>query len=260
MKKAIIVVLAGLWAGVLAYSQMPDFDALDAIDEAMVRSDMALMQMDGLIPMRFGNALDGSPVPNAKVDIPGIGTFVTDSRGIISFPQRADGRFSLVFSKSGFITTAINFQIQLSLVYNNWYSISPVLQGDFRFVLDWGETPADLDLHFEREGGYHISWRNMHSAADGSVKLDRDDRNGYGPETITVVRAEAANVYTLYVVDYTNSGNRSSRALSQSGAVIRLYNSERLLNTFTVPQGGQGTRWNVCRIVGGAVVPLNSIQ
>ncbi|MDR3341702.1 MAG: hypothetical protein LBT14_02740 [Treponema sp.] len=257
MKKAIMMVFAGLWVGVLVYSQMPDFDDME---EVMVRSDMALMQLDGLIPMRFGNALDGKPIANATVDIEGIGSFVTDSRGIITFPQRDDGRFSLVFLKPGFITTTINFQIQLSLVYNNWYSISPRLQGDFRFVLDWGEEPADLDIHFEREGGYHISWRNMHSAADGSVKLDRDDRNGYGPETITVVKAEAAHVYTLYVVDYTHLGNRSSRALSRSGAVIRLYNSARLLNTFTVPQDGQGTRWNVCRIVGGAVVPVNTIQ
>lgn len=252
MNRAILVLLAGLYIGVTAYSQAVD------MDEVMTRSEMALMQMQGLIPMRFANALNGKPIPSAQVEIPGIGTFVTNNKGIISFPQRADGSYTMTVSKEGFITTPIDFQIQVSIVVFNWFSISPVLRGDFRMVLDWGERPEDLDLHFEKEGGYHISWRNMQIAADKSAKLDRDDTTGYGPETITVEQAESSATYSLYVIDYTNQRNPSSRALGQSGAVIRIYSNNRLLNTFRVPSG-QGNRWNICKIVQGAIVPVNTL-
>ncbi|MDR0722420.1 MAG: hypothetical protein LBF75_06445 [Treponema sp.] len=262
MKKRIMAVLL-LWIGAAVYSQstgFPDFSfTMPDVEKAMVLSDMALMKLDKRIPMRFGNALDGKPIPGAAVEIPGIGSFVTDTRGIISFPEQADGSFTLVFTKPGFIPTAIPFTIQLSTVINNWYSISPELSGDFRFVLDWGERPADLDLHWEKQGGYHISYRNMRSPADGSAKLDRDDTSGYGPETITVARAEGNGVYHLYVIDYTNRANSGSPALSRSGATIRVYSHNRLVETFTVPASGNGYRWNVCDLLQNRILPVGTI-
>ncbi|MDR2393663.1 MAG: hypothetical protein LBD93_05875 [Treponema sp.] len=262
MKHRIHILLL-LWIPAAVYGQstgFPDFSfGMPDVEKAMVLSDMALMKLDKRIPMRFGNALDGKPIAGGQVEIPGVGSFVTDSRGIISFPEQADGNYTLVFTKKGFIPTAIPFKIQLSTVIFNWYSISPELQGDFRFVLDWGERPADLDLHFEKEGGYHISYRNMRTAADGSGKLDRDDTSGYGPETITVARAEAGGVYHLYVIDYTNRNNSASPALSRSGATIRVYSQNRLLETFTVPDAGNGYRWNVCDISQNRIVQVNRI-
>jgi hypothetical protein len=231
-----------------------------ATDEAMIRSDMAMMQMEGLVPMRFANALDGKPIPGATVAIPGIGTFTTNAKGIITFPQRADGTFTMTVSKSGFITTPIEFKIQTGVVIFNWFSISPEIPNkDYRIVLDWGERPSDLDLHFEKRGGYHISYHNMRTHSDGNVQLDRDDMSSYGPETITIERTDARSVYTLYVIDYTNQRSRSSSALSQSGAVIRVYSRNRLLHTFQVP-AGQGIRWEVFRIEGGNIAPINRVS
>jgi hypothetical protein len=264
MKKTIAVLCAALRIGTAVYSQSagsPDFSfgMSPDVEKAMILSDMALMKLDGLIPMRFANALDGKPIPGARVEIPGIGSFVTDYRGIISFPKHEDGTFTLVFSKAGFITTPIPFKIQVSTVINNWFSVSPGLNGDFRFVLDWGERPSDLDIHFEKQDGYHISYRNMRTVADGSAKLDRDDTTGYGPETITVARAEPAGTYRLYVIDYTAGGNSASTALSRSGATVRVYNNDRLLYTFTAPPSGNGYRWNVCDIVQNQIAPVGTI-
>jgi hypothetical protein len=215
------------------------------------------LKIKGLIPFRFANALDGKPIVGGKVAIEGIGDFVTDREGIITFPERADGRFFLVFSKQGFITTEIDFEVINRTLYDNRYSISPDMpfDGYFRIILDWGERPADLDLHFEKAGGYHISYRNMQSADDGSTRLDRDDVTSFGPETITVAQTDQRSVYHLYVIDFTNSSNGASRALSASGAVIRVYNRDRLLQTFRVPEGSPGNRWNVFKIVNGTVVP-----
>ncbi|MFP3043500.1 hypothetical protein LQZ19_16925 [Treponema primitia] len=247
MKKVILLLVCSCMAA-MAFGQAASGEDLAVLNRMMK------LKMDGLIPLRFANALDGKPIPGAQIAIEGIGDFVTNNEGIISFPERDDGLFSLVFSKEGFITTPINFEIKLNNVFNGWYSISPEMRGDYlRIVLDWGERPGDLDLHFEKDGGYHVSYWNTHSTDDGSVLLDRDDRNGFGPETITVMETDTRSVYRLYVMDYTNGGNSASRALSQSGAVIRVYNRDRLLNTFAVPQNRNGNRWDVFRIVQGAV-------
>ena len=222
--------------------------------------DMAILnrimryKMDGLIPLRFIDALEGKPVDGARVVVGGIGAFTTDIQGIITFPEQEDGFYTLEFSKQGFITSKIEFEVKLNNVFTNNISVSPILKGDYmRITLDWGQRPSDLDLHLEKEGGYHISFRNMHSADDGSVLLDRDARNGFGPETITVMETELRSVYRLYVHDYTNGSMTNSTELARSGAVIRVYGRNGLLRTFYVPPNLRGTRWDVFRIVNGEI-------
>jgi hypothetical protein len=229
-------------------------------EELQTLNRLLNFKMQGLIPMRFANALDNAPIAGALIEIEGIGNFTTDTGGIITFPQREDGAFTLVFSKEGFITTSIKFSIRLSTVVHNRFSISPVMTGDYyRIVLDWGDNPADLDLHLEKSGGYHISWQDMHNAADGSVTLDRDDRNGFGPETITIMETGIASSYLVYVVDYTNLSKTNSRALSQSTAVVRLYNRDRLILSFEIPSGSAGVRWDVFKIAQGQVTAIDTI-
>ena len=215
---------------------------------------MMRIKMDGLIPLRFSSALDGKPVSGARVAVDGIGVFTTDIQGIISFPEQEDGFYTLSFSKEGFVSAQIEFEVKLNNVFSNRFSISPELRGEYlRIVLDWNQNPADLDLHLEKEGGYHLSFWNAHSAEDGSALLDRDDRDGFGPETITIMETDPRAVYRLYVLDYSNSGSASSTALSRSGAVVRVYKRGGLAAAFIVPANRAGSRWNVFRIVNGRI-------
>jgi hypothetical protein len=227
-------------------------------DDLAVLNRMMRLKMDGLIPLRFLNALDGAPVEGATVTVDGIGRFTTNMEGIISFPEQEDGFYTLEFAKQGFITSRIEFEVKLNNVFNNRISVSPVMRGDYmRIVLDWGQRPADLDLHLEKEGGYHISYWNMHNASDGSVTLDRDDRDGFGPETITIMETDLRSVYKVYVHDYTNGSNNASRELSRSSATIRVYGRNGLLRTFYVPENRAGNRWEVFKIVGGEITINN---
>jgi hypothetical protein len=215
---------------------------------------MMKLKMDGLIPLRFVNALDGTAVSGADISVDGIGTFTTNREGIISFPEQEDGFYTLTFSKEGFITSEIEFEVILNNVFSNNISVSPVMRGDYlRIVLDWGEKPADLDLHLEKAGSYHVSYWDMHSADDGSVLLDRDDRTSFGPETITIMETDVRGIYRLYVVDYTNGGNNASTALSRSGATVRVYGRNGLVNSFMVPANRTGTRWEVFTIESGRI-------
>ncbi|MDR1278413.1 MAG: hypothetical protein LBK02_06655, partial [Treponema sp.] len=197
MKNFVLLLMAVLLSSAV-YGQMPGgwggaSGNPRALTDGRIKSDMAMMAMDGVIPLRFANALDGQGIPGGLLLVTNVGDFTTDNRGIVQVPQIPDGTYAAVFSKEGFITTPIEFRVVLGAVVFNWFSVSPGLDGKaYRFVLDWGERPADLDMHLEKRGDYHISYGNMRSAADGTVTLDRDDRDGYGPETITVAEVESA--------------------------------------------------------------------
>jgi uncharacterized protein YfaP (DUF2135 family) len=120
--------------------------------------------------------------------------------------------------------------------------------GALRIVLDWDKSPADLDLHLVKSGGYHISYHNTIVASDGSAQLDRDDQDGYGAETITINRTDNNAVYTCYVHDYSNSSKNNSRYLSRSKAVVRVYNNNELTDTFYIPRDVKGNKWTVFQI------------
>ncbi|MDR2785853.1 MAG: hypothetical protein LBB83_08070 [Treponema sp.] len=264
MKKLLPLFLAALLAAA-AYGQTPggsgggSLGGSRTLSDARIKNDMAMMAMDGVIPLRFANALDGQGIPGGLLTVSGVGDFTTDNRGILQMPEIPDGTYSAVFSKEGFITTPIEFRVQLGTVLFNWISVSPGLDGQAcRFVLDWGEQPADLDMHLEKRGDYHISYGNMRNSADGSVNLDRDDRNGYGPETISVNRMENTAIYDLYVVDYSNRQSPASNMLSRSGAVLRVYRGDQLAYTFSVPTGA-GIRWNVLRIEKNQFQVINTL-
>ncbi|MDR1986187.1 MAG: hypothetical protein LBP88_04340 [Treponema sp.] len=247
MKRLLVLIFAlGLAAGLSGQSD-------DRAEDLRIQRRLMALKMEGLIPMRFANGVDGTPISGGKAAIEGIGVFETDREGIIAFPEQEDGFFTLEFSKEGFVTTEIGFEIKLNNLSANRFSISPELVQGFRVVLDWGEKPEDLDLHVEKQGAYHISFWNSRTAADGSAFLDRDDRQSYGPETITVEQLDRAAVYDIYVTDYTNLRRPDSRALSQSGAAVRIYQGSRLAEAFTVPPNRPGTIWRVCRITGGRV-------
>ena len=276
MKKFLTAMVLILLAAGLVYSQF-DFDGFGGgfpgggtvpgggSNKARDKADDLQDTMQGRIPLRFFSALDRKPIPGATVAIPSVGSFTTNQNGRIVFPKVPDGSYTLTFSKDGFITTDIEFRVQLGSVVLNWFNVSPgfSIANGFRIVLEWGEKPADLDLHFVKTGSpgaYHISYFEMKRADDGNAVLDRDDTTGYGPETITIGRVETNATYTCYVHDYTNRSNTQSTQMSQNGATVRVYSNNRLVNTFRIPANSSGTKWNVFKIERGNLVGVNTVD
>ena len=60
--------------------------------------------------------------------------------------------------------------------------------GDPQFTLIW-DSEADIDLHVLEPGGAHIYWSNRQGAKGG--ELDVDDTNGFGPENVYWLEADA---------------------------------------------------------------------
>ncbi|MCF8303190.1 MAG: hypothetical protein K9I94_07950 [Bacteroidales bacterium] len=215
----------------------------------------------GQLTLRFINALDGEAVSGAKVKIHEMGKYTTDPLGRIIFDPPEDGVYAMHFEKEGFITADMEFEISRGTIFYNRFTVSPHVDiGTIRIVLDWDDKPEDLDAHFKKVNGYHISYRDMKTYNDGEVKLDRDDRDGFGPETITVTDLDDAGEYSFYVKDYTNRDRKHSKRLSKSKARVKVYGEGALLHEFQLSEKQKGSTWMVFRIVDGQIKPVEEVN
>ncbi len=215
------------------------------------------------LTLRFFNAVNGEPIPDAKVEIENVGEYQSDFEGKVLFPApEEDGQYKVTFEKKGFIRSVFSIEIQVGSLIFNRFSISPgLLPGAIRIVLDWSKEPRDLDAHLLKIGSFHISYRNKKVSEDGVARLDRDDTNGYGPETITANRIDDNAVYHYYIHNYTDRKKSSDKNLSNSKASVKFFGgSNELLGVFQAPLNKEGTYWHVFSTIKGQIVPRNEIN
>ena len=142
--------------------------------------------------------------------------------------------------------------------------------GILRVVLTWGEKPVDLDSHMlgpVRDGAnrFHIffSNRDYYESGEQIVNLDRDDKNSYGPETVTVYELNETGTYSYYVFDFTNRGDKDSVKMGElSKAKVKVYDEGNLVTTFSIPYGEAGTCWHVFDYDAATrqVIPVNTMS
>lgn len=234
-------------------------------DESSIKdkADDAFMEMStGKLTLRFINAMNGEYINNGVVRV-GDKKFKTDSEGAVHFkPPKKNGKVPVKFKKDGFITTSTKIVLRVGTIFQNRISVSPELEPEsIRIVLDWSDDPNDLDAHFVKQGDYHISYRDMKTSEDGMARLDRDDRDGNGPETITANRIESDNPYVYRVHDYSNRNDDDSEELSEeSGATVRVFDENRLLNEYRIDGGKEGSTWTVFRIEDGRIYQVDEVN
>lgn len=232
------------------------------IDKMREKLNDAMIEMDkGLLTLRFSDAQTGNPVANAAVTITNIGNFKTDPLGIVRFPiPKSDGTYTVHVECKGYITVDFPIEIEAKTIFFNRFSLSKKMPiGQLRVVLDWSKRPADLDAHFVKSGDYHISYHNMTVSNDGIARLDRDDRDGYGPETITIKNIDNNGNYRFYVHDYSNRNHPNADRLSNSMANVKVYGNNKLLKTFEVPTDTEGDFWQVFTITHGHINAVNNV-
>ncbi|MCP4110082.1 MAG: hypothetical protein GY749_31935, partial [Desulfobacteraceae bacterium] len=221
--------------------------------------------MKGNITGTARNALDNSSISSLNISVRRyinnriseiLKTTQTDQNGNFKIPDLYSGNYTLEFQGDGFLT---NYVTSISIGGNTTISdviISPELGNAlFRIVLSWSDSPRDLDAHLTGPDGegerFHIYWLNEGNANPDAVPyawLDRDDRDGYGPETITIARLQQAeDVYRYSVNNFSNYGATSNNALANSNAKVEIYSGNSLIETFYVPNQ-EGTLWTVFEI------------
>ncbi|NVO11590.1 MAG: hypothetical protein HXX16_16630 [Bacteroidales bacterium] len=240
---------------ILIISILPAFSQHKKMDQIM--EDVFQERDNNVFTIRFFDAVTGDPVEGAEIMIQNIGTFTTDSAGRAIFPRQPDGFLKAIFKKKGYISAIAEIDVAAETILRNRYYVSPTLNIDqFRVVLSWDQQPEDLDAHFVKENSYHISYRNTRVLNDGSGQLDRDDMDGYGPETITVAQLSPDANYLFFVKNYSAEINPSAPSINSSKATVWVFGNNKLINTFHIPSNVTGDTWPVFKIVQGQVIPL----
>ena len=221
-------------------------------------------ELEDQLVLRFHDAITGNPIPGATITFEGeVYKTKPDGSARFDFPiDLNDGEDTrkVRFHKEGYTTTTFDVPFQVGSLWFNRFSVSPeVPLKKLRIVLDWGTDPQDLDAHLMYDGQYHISYRNMKSIID-EANLDRDDRDGEGPETITLHNINSTGTYRYVVHDYSNRENTMSKSLSNNGARVHIYSSNGREQTFYAPQNTIGNTWSVFRIENGTVIPEQKID
>jgi hypothetical protein len=110
--------------------------------------------------------------------------------------------------------------------------------------LNWGRHPADLDGHLAFPHN-HIFF--LHKTGT-DAQLDVDHTDGYGPETVTILRKHPGERYVYAVHDFWDRGQPDTPDLSASEAKVFVYVGQTLIRTYYVPKGKQGNIWTVFAI------------
>jgi len=108
------------------------------------------------------------------------------------------------------------------------FLLSPSAKG-LRVVLVWNDNIRDLDLIATSSKDEKITYKNK-ASNDGTIRLDIDKRDGFGPETITVSENNKDDKITFTVHNFSNETH-----FSQSEAHIQVYLDNKLIQNFKIP-------------------------
>lgn len=241
---------------------------VDVVNNQCVVGEATLMikrnDMDGVgtVTGTITDALTGSSVNDVTYNVrKGLNISEGDviATGTASGSYSLDlepGYYSLEFSKDGYIKEIKSVTITEGDTVTKNIALAPssdISIGDdsFRVVLTWGEYPRDLDSHMylvnNDETIFHTWYvgKDYYRDSEMTANLDLDDTDSYGPETSTVYNVDDDGTYSFYVHDYTNRYSSNSKAMSNSGAQVKLFSGDSLVATFNIPENREGTLWHV---------------
>ena len=234
----------------------PMINAQAAVEEALRRT-----YGDGTAHFTFTNAQGGS-LPGevtfriyrdaAKTDLVGEYTSENGAYTLLELP-RANGtdyhQTTYYVSASGNRMmdnpSAASFRVDVGKTteVSIPMSVDNTVFSSFRVVLTWNAQPEDLDAHLVAGNGGHVFYKTR---SIPGARMDLDDTQSFGPETITVDDVAALGGFTYAVHNFTDRAQFDGAAgLANSGATVRVYSGSTLLKTYTVPENMYGTVWNV---------------
>lgn len=211
------------------------------------------------------NAMTSEGVESANINLEAQGdsshsaSVQTESDGSFSTELEAD-TYNITISAENYEEETFEFTIEENSNYSGeQFTISPSLaSGSARIVLEWGDYPEDLDSYLmgTTDDGttVDISFHNEQCTKDGEViaELDVDERDGHGPETITL--NDLNGTYRYLVDDFTESGK-----LQEYGATVKVYISGKSQpEVITIaPDAGVKNVWEVFELDHGKLNILN---
>ena len=170
-------------------------------------------------------------------------TAITAADGTFSFSGVAPGTYTLHATRVDYNDDMFPVvSIGGTLMTYPDLTMSPTLAaGEIRIVMSWGERPSDLDSHLYTPAidgtEYHIYYPSSNRGSltgNPYAYLDVDDVDSYGPETVTIARSFDGE-YNYVVHNYAAEVYGESTSISDSGCVVKVYDSTGLIATYYAP-------------------------
>jgi uncharacterized protein YjdB len=219
---------------------------------------------------RIVDAITGLSIPNATLTArAGVNNTTgeilqqtsSDQNGNFSGTLPA-GTYTVLATASGYANTVGAVpSVGGTTISNQNIVMSPsgLSNTQFRFILQWGGSPPDLDSHLVGPSGngtnFEIAYYNRTFSQNGTVvaQLDRDVTSGFGPETITLNQTIPGH-YRYYVHLYCCGTNFGSAHLT----VMR---GSEIAGQFAVP-AQSGEVWTVLELDGttGGITSINTVS
>lgn len=181
---------------------------------------------------------------------------VTDEKGTAKLASAFgvdDGTVSLIVKKEGFSPLVVKCPCD-----GMSYAVSEAMQKieQFRVVLNWGDQPADLDLHVLYPNN-HIFFQQKTGT---DAFLDVDDTDGFGPETITIGQRHQGEKYVFAVHNYSAHGGYGTKTLSNSKAKVFVYVGQSLIGSYYAKPDQVGALWVLFAVDdNGSIRDINTI-
>jgi len=178
------------------------------------------------------NAMNGAPLEDAIITVGGK-SLIAGSNGA-TFENLPTGSTSVQVNHQDYVASSKTVNLACGGNGTTSLSLSPSVGEnalrvtDLRAILTWGNQPKDLDAHLtgpcpglpadltNEENRFHVYWLDENRlGCNGMVKLDVDDVDSFGPETITIVPiGERLNegVYRYSVYQYEGTGTLADSA------------------------------------------------
>ena len=225
----------------------------------------------GTVEGKITDGSSGSGISGATVYITGSPSLsdTSDGSGNYSITNAPIGSISVTASKTNFTDASTSATLTESTTTSDVnITLLPTSysSGKYVVVLTWGQNPADIDAHlYVPNGGPFEVYYAAKGDNDGTLDtnpfagLDVDDTTSFGPETMsykkTAGEAHYDGTYRYFVHKFSGTGN-----LTDSGAVVKVYDSGTLVKTYTVPTSGTGTYWHVFDHSDETITDVNTIQ
>lgn len=226
------------------------------------------------VKLRAGvGATAGTVVQTATSD--STGTWRADALATGVYTAEVSGQITEGNAPTAFITSyytvySVAGSDVASLLLQQGTAVSAAVgAGVWRAVLTWGERPYDLDSHlwspastaacvagnFSAAIDEHIYFAHDVNLAN-TLNLDVDDVNSFGPETTTIL-TQAQGDYYFSVHDYSRD---AGDPITASQAIVKVYKGEVLRHTFYAPTTGQGGIWDVFKLSGDVITPIEKLR
>jgi len=174
--------------------------------------------------------------------------FMTGNLGEFGYiaPQLRSGNYTCEVNKEGYETLYFNLVVKVDHTAVVEYAVKELTEGDIKAVLSWEVNPLDLDLKCLSSNQACLYTSYIDSV--GSVNAEVVDLQEAGTDA-----------YSFYVSDFTNIAidNYMGYSLTESIAVLSVYNSEGLIGNYYVPAAHAGAVWKPIEIRNGKVIPIN---